>query len=205
MTEGASPGRPRQVTDDQIFDALAEAISEHGPTGFSMNKVAERLDMTGPALAYRFGSKQGLLQAFAARQPSATNDRLNAIADRETSPGKAITESLVGLIAGMRTRVEVANNLALLYLDLTDEELRPHAIAHAEVVRQHLQELLSRAGLGDGDQIRVAAELHILWSGTITSWAIDGTDSLETTMRHWIQQVLDRELPGLPATGLSRT
>lgn len=201
MTEETSVGRPRKVTDDQIFDALATAISDFGPNGFSMNTVAEHLDLTGPALGYRFGNKQGLLLAFAARQPTAAEEYLAGIAERIASPREAITESLVGLMAGMTTRAEVANNLALLLLDITDEELRPHAIAHAEIVRQHLRELLSRAGLSDADQNRVATELQILSGGTATSWAIDGTESLETTMRHWIELVLDRELPRTPRTG----
>jgi AcrR family transcriptional regulator len=197
MNEEASRGRPRQVTDDQIFDAFAHTISEEGPDNLSMNKVATRLNMTGPALGYRFGNKHGLLQAFAARQPSATGEYLTSVAEQFPSQREAITESLVGLIAGMTTRAEVANNLALLHLDLTDETLRPHAIEGAEVVRKHLQGLLNNAGLRDGDQVRVAAELQTIWAGTITNWAIDGTDSLENTMRYWIQQVLDRELPPL--------
>jgi AcrR family transcriptional regulator len=137
MTEEASTGRPRQVTDDQIFDALARTISEDGPNNLSMNKVAARLNMTGPALGYRFGNKHALLQAFAARQPNATSEYLASIAEQFPSEREAITESLVGLIAG-----------------------------------------------------------------TITSWVIDGTDRLENTMRDWIQQVLDRELPRSPGNCL---
>ena len=192
-----SAGRPRQVTDDQIFDALAQAISQHGPTGFSMNKIAGLLNMTGPALGYRFGSKQGLLLAFAARQPSATDEYLTSTTNVYASPQTAIIEGLVGLVSGMTTRIEVANNLALLHLDLTNEQLRHHAAAQAKLIRRHLQELLAKAGLRDADLEHVADELYVLWIGTITSWAIDSADSadsLESALRKRLTRALSREL-----------
>jgi len=185
-------GRPQQVTDDQIFDALAQAITEDGPTNFTMNKIAARLGVTGPALGYRFGSKHGLLSAFAARQPSATYERLSAVAGSAASPTEAIVDGLAGLVAPETTRAGVANNLALLYIDLTDDDFGVHAAAQAKVIRRFIQTLVAEIGLDEAGQARVTDEIYITWNGVITSWAIDGDGTLDDAIRSRLTRILSR-------------
>jgi AcrR family transcriptional regulator len=50
----------------KLLDAAADEISRVGPSQMSMRKVASRVGVTHPALAYHFGDKTGLLTAIAA-------------------------------------------------------------------------------------------------------------------------------------------
>lgn len=52
--------RPRLVTDEQILKTMRASVLELGPS-VSLDVVAERLGVTGPALLKRFGSRQKLM------------------------------------------------------------------------------------------------------------------------------------------------
>ena len=52
--------RPQKISDEQILAATREALLEHGPA-VSIVTIAARLDVSGPALLKRFGSRQELL------------------------------------------------------------------------------------------------------------------------------------------------
>ncbi|MGQ0507266.1 MAG: TetR/AcrR family transcriptional regulator [Myxococcaceae bacterium] len=59
--------RPRQITDEQILASMREAVLAHGPA-VSLDVVAGELNVSGPALLKRFGSRQALM--LAALKPS---------------------------------------------------------------------------------------------------------------------------------------
>lgn len=190
----STAGRPRQVTDQQVFDALAEAITEHGPHRWTLPDVAGRVGLTGPALGYRFGNKRGLLVAFAAHQPDATAAFFDEAAAAAATPPDAILDVLTGNLAMMDTRAKVANNLAMLSLDLADDELAQHAQAQAGVIKAKLADLITAAGIVPvGDAETIAEHIYIVWSGAILAWAIDGQGSLETWLRQRIEQALPRK------------
>lgn len=52
--------RPRTITDEQILGTMRSSVLEHGPA-VSLDLVAEKLGVTGPALLKRFGSRQNLM------------------------------------------------------------------------------------------------------------------------------------------------
>lgn len=52
--------RPRTITDEQILGTMRSSVLEHGPA-VSLDLVAEKLGVTGPALLKRFGSRQKLM------------------------------------------------------------------------------------------------------------------------------------------------
>ena len=184
-------GRPRQVTDQQIFDALAEAITEHGPHRWTLPGVASRVGLTGPALGYRFGNKRGLLVAFAAHQPDATAAFFDKAATAAATPLDAILDVLTGNLAMMDTRSKVANNLAMLSLDIADDELAQHAQAQARVIKAKLTDLITAADIVPaGDAETIAEHIYIIWNGAVLAWAIDGQGSLEAWLRQRIEQAL---------------
>ena len=155
-----------------VFDALAEAITEHGPHRWTPPDVAGRLGLTGPALGYRFTTKRGLLVAFAAH------------------------------LAMMDTRAKVANNLAMLSLDIADDELAQHAQAQARVIKAKLADLITAADIGPaGDAETIAEHIYIVWSGAVLPWAIDGQGSLEAWLRQRIEQALPNKWTQLGFAG----
>jgi AcrR family transcriptional regulator len=52
--------RPRLITDEQILRTMRASVLEHGPA-VSLDLVAEKLKVTGPALLKRFGTRQTLM------------------------------------------------------------------------------------------------------------------------------------------------
>lgn len=54
--------RPRRVSDEQILSALRSSVLAHGPQ-VSLERVAQELGVTQPALLKRFGSKKALMVA----------------------------------------------------------------------------------------------------------------------------------------------
>jgi AcrR family transcriptional regulator len=185
-------GRPQQVTDDEIFDAVAATISESGPKGATMNRIAASIGMTGPALGHRFGDKRGLMLAFARRQPSAIADIFDQQRDRNDHPYEVIVGVYVALAGTMPTKQAVSNNLAMLNLDLTDPEFGEQAALHARALKTLTAELVAEAQTqaDNEDALRIATDIYTTWNGAILSWAIDGAGTLST----WIENEIKRAI-----------
>lgn len=52
--------RPRLISDEQILATMRAAVFEHGPA-VSLDRVADELGVTTPALLKRFGNRQALM------------------------------------------------------------------------------------------------------------------------------------------------
>jgi len=188
-------GRPRSASDEAIFEAMAAVVTASGPAQLTLAAVAGRVGLSAPALAQRFGSKQGLLAAFAAREAVAVAGTLAAARAGGTDPVQALVAVLAALPGAVTTRDGLANNLAFLQMDLTDPELRPHAVAHSRALRDGIAALVTdavQAGLLAADTIpeTLAADLWAAYCGAMVTWAIDGTG----TLPDWIAAHLERIL-----------
>jgi AcrR family transcriptional regulator len=188
-------GRPRSASDEAIFEAMAAVVTASGPSQLTLAAVAGRVGLSAPALAQRFGSKHGLLAAFAAREAVAVAGVLAAARGRGADPVRALVTVLAALPGAVTTRDGVANNLAFLQMDLTDPELRPHAVAHSRALRDGIAALVTdavQAGLLAPDTIprALAADLWAAYCGAMVTWAIDGTG----TLPDWIAGHLERIL-----------
>jgi AcrR family transcriptional regulator len=190
-------GRPQQVTDDEIFDAVAATISESGPLGATMNRIAASLGMTGPALGHRFGDKRGLMLAFARCQPSAIADIFDQQRDRNDHPYEVIVGVYVALANTMPTKQAVSNNLAMLNLDLTDPDFGEQATLHARTLKTLTAELIAEAQprANNEDAQRIATDIYTTWNGAVLSWAIDGTGKLSDWIEAEIRRALQARRP----------
>ncbi len=192
-------GRPRTVSDQAVFDAVTAVVADVGPSGLTLSAVAEKVGVSAPALAQRFGSKRNLLVAYAA----ASAQGLEGVFEeaRRTSPDAlaAVVAVLVAFSASVATRRALANNLAFLHLDLTDPELGAHAARQSRVLRRRIADLVREAQesghLGAVDPVALADTLYTTYNGALVTWAIDGRG----TLARWLGERLDRVLrPYLP-------
>ena len=106
-------GRPRSVSDDEVFRAVSLVIGDAGPSGLTFAALARASGLSAPALAQRFGSKHGLLVAFAARAPGSVGPTFAAARARARSPLDAVVRSLLAVSRGQRTRTQVAMSSSL--------------------------------------------------------------------------------------------
>ena len=187
-------GRPRSVSDEAIFDAVAEEVTAVGPSGLTLMGVARRAGLSAPALTQRFGSKRGLLVAFAARETTGIGGIVADAREGASGPLEALRRTLVGLPGPITTREGVANNLAFLQLDLTDPDLHRHAADLSRALRAELASLLEEAernGEVVVDSCDVLADsLYTVYCGALLTWAIDGTGELAD----WLGERIDRTL-----------
>ena len=153
-----------------------------------MDRIAEILGLTGAALAHRFGNKRQLFVAFARRQPSGVEDLITQQRQSHSDPLEAVIEFYVALVSTMTTRNEVANNLVMLNLDLTDNELGEQARLHAQTIKRCTADLLDEAGIDNATD--AAHHLYTIWNGEVLSWAIYGAGTLDNWLRHHLTRAL---------------
>ena len=187
-------GRPRSVSDEAIFEAVGAVVTDVGPAGLTLSAVADRAGLSAPALAQRFGSKRNLLVAYAAAAAAGVDDLFERARERSPDALSTLRDALVAFAAPVATRAALANNLAFLYLDLTDPELGALAAEQSRLLRRRLTDLLREAHaaghLVDVDPAALADTVYTTYNGAIVTWAIDGRGSLA----RWLTERLDRVL-----------
>ncbi|MGC5013980.1 TetR/AcrR family transcriptional regulator [Streptosporangium sp. DT93] len=192
--------RPRTTSDEAILRAAGRAIGAHGPSGLTLAAVAAEAGLSPAALVQRFGSKRGLLLAFAERSTSGTGEVFRRARGRHASPVAALYEALTELASTMRTPEEAANGLAFLQLDLTDPEFREHAVTQARRMREEITGLLAEAasggGLkGDADPVRLARTVQVAYNGALILWALTGEGDLARDLRADLDHLLRPHRP----------
>lgn len=187
-------GRPRSVSDEEIFEAVSAVVNEFGPSGLTLAAVADRVGLSAPALTQRFGSKRNLLLAYAKAAASGVDELFARARTSSPSPIAALRAALIEFTAGIDSRDVIANNLAFLHLDLTDPELGAHAAKQSRRLRRAIARLVEEAidsgEIEPADPSELADTLYTVYNGALVGWAIDGRGSLE----RWLSERLDRVL-----------
>lgn len=178
--------RPRATSDAQIFAATHRAVSRLGPVKLTLAKVAAEAGVSPATLVQRFGSKRGLLLAFAANGNTA-GDEADVIRRKHSSPLQALA-AYGDCFAGLAPTPEVlANNLAFLQIDLVDPDFRKLADAAAQSMRREIRKFLDDAiksgELQPCDTERLAMAVAGMMNGSLLQWAIDREGDVKERMR----------------------
>ena len=193
------PGRPRTITDDAILAGAGRAIGRIGPTRLTLADVAAEVGLAPATLLQRFGSKRGLLLAFAERGAGAVTEAFAAARAEHASPLAALVAALVGMTAGVATPESLANHLALLQLDLTDPDFHRHAREQAVAVRSEIRTLLDAAvaagKLAPTDTDRLARTVQVTYNGALLTWAIYREGTVADWLRGELARILDPHRP----------
>jgi AcrR family transcriptional regulator len=196
-------GRPRTISDADILKAAGRAISRVGATRLTLADVAAEAGLAAPTLVQRFGSKRGLLLAFARQGGPAAQDHFALVRRRQRSPTRALLAALSGMAGPVDRPEALANHLTVLQLDLTDPEFHALALEHARVVRGELQTLLDdavQAGeLRPCDTARLATALQVAYNGALVTWAIHRRGRLDAWIRGQAELLLQPYRPPTPA------
>jgi AcrR family transcriptional regulator len=189
--------RTRTVDDAAILAAAAEAIGEHGPSGFTLASVGEKVGLAPATLLQRFGSKRGLLLALAATGSKWADEQFRAASAREASPSKALIDALKAMTRGVATPETMANNLAFLQVDLSDPDFHRLALAHARTLRRGIEALLQQAQtageLAPGTETRRLAEaVESVYNGALITWAIHRKGRVENHLQRQLETLISR-------------
>lgn len=170
--------RPRRVQDDTVLDAAAQLMRDVGPVGFTVDEVARRVGVSGPALLQRFGSKRALLLAVNEREVRQTHARVMQAPAEGESPLRAIWTMLESAVNGVAPTADaLANAYAFLHVDLADAHRRSMIMAQVHSIRAGLRQLVD-AAIAAGEVERVSADtladlLESVYNGALVGWVID--------------------------------
>ncbi|MBF8187039.1 TetR/AcrR family transcriptional regulator [Nonomuraea sp. K274] len=193
-------GRPRTTSDEAILRATGRAIACHGPEGLTLAAVAREAGLSPATLVQRFGSKRGLLLAYAGHAAETVHLPFEQAREHHRSPLDGLRAALVALSAGVSTPEELAGSLGFLRLDLTDPDFRAYAAGHARRTRDEIAGLLTEAVAageltGDVEVPRLARAVQVTYNGTLILWALTGDGPLAAAMRAAVDEALRPYLP----------
>ncbi len=142
-------GRPRQFTDDDVFEATARAVAQFGYRGLTVAAVAQIVGCTGPALIHRFGSKHGLLRAYLEWSTQQSYERFEQVREQYASPLEALRTRFVLPTADRPDEaVDDAGHTAYMIFFVegrADSSFRPLIDRHAQEYEREIARLLDDA------------------------------------------------------------
>jgi AcrR family transcriptional regulator len=190
------------MPDAEVLRAVARVLLRVGPSRFTLADVSVESGLSPATLLQRFSSKRGLILAFARSAADDAAAPFRRAREAHESPIEALRAALAGAAEELRSRQEIANSLAVLLDDLTDDEMRAAAARHAELTEAAIRELLDEAvaagELPATDTAALALSVQAAHNGALIQWALRGSGSFEA----WLGRVL---APLLPARSLSRS
>jgi len=185
--------RPRETSDAQILEATYKVVSRLGPN-LTLADVAKEAGVSPATLMQRFGSKRGLLLAFAASGPQSLGDEFARIRLKHRSPLASVYEVAQCMAAMADTPETLSNSLAFLQMDLVDPEFHKHAHAHSRGMTAGIKALLDQAveagELQRCDTTRLARAVQGLIGGSLLQWAIDRDGKAADRLREDLDSLL---------------
>ncbi|MGZ3141647.1 TetR/AcrR family transcriptional regulator [Lentzea chajnantorensis] len=170
--------RPRTISDERVLTAVATVIDRRGPE-FTVADVAAEAGVSVGAVAKRFGSKSGLLQALTR---AGTEDVV-----RRTREAGGVRAALLTWFDRLADPVVATNNLAQLGVDLIDPELRALLAGHYAAMEAELEVLCAAEGLPPN----AARVLAALVYGIAMDWSVRPRGELMARMEEDVDLVLE--------------
>ena len=191
--------RPRATTDADILAATHRVVSRLGPN-LTLADVAKEAGVSPATLVQRFGSKRGLLLAFAAGGSVGIDAELKRIRATHRSPLAAVYAIAECMAAMADTPKTLSNSLAFLQMDLVDPEFHRHALAHSRGMQAGIKALLEEAmiqgELTQGDARRLTRAVQAIVGGSLLQWAIDREGKVADRLREDLDVLLKPRAAG---------
>ncbi len=175
--------RPKATSDADLLAATYRVVSRLGPN-LTLGDVAKE----------GFGSKRGLLLAFAASGPeglASEFDRIRAAHRSALGVVYGVAECMAAMAVSPQT---LSNSLAFLQMDLVDPDFHKHALAHSKAMHAEIKRLLDDAvtegALQRCDTGRLARAVQGLIGGSLLQWAIDREGKAADRLREDLDSLL---------------
>ncbi len=186
--------RPRSVDDAEILAATGRVVGRFGPAKLTLARVGEEVGLAPATLVQRFGSKRGLLIAFAESGSGDSEQYLARLREQHSSPLAALREFLLCFAQMASTPEEMANHLAFFQMDIADPDLRRLTREVLEwneaTVANLLREALAAGEIEGCDPEEFAPILLTVAQGSLLTWTI----YRKGTARQWVAQHVDPTL-----------
>jgi AcrR family transcriptional regulator len=190
--------RPRATSDSDILAATYRVVSRQGPN-LTLADVAREAGISPATLVQRFGSKRGLLLAFAGEGAKGMPEQFKSIRSSSRSALAAVYATADCMAAMAETPETLSNSLAFLQIDLIDPDFHKHALAHSRATRAALKALLDEAcakgELQRCDTGRLARAVQTMMGGSLLQWAIDRDGPVKERLREDLDVLLKPRCP----------
>lgn len=185
--------RPKATSDAELLAATYRVVSRLGPN-LTLGDVAKEAGVSPSTLVQRFGSKRGLLLAFAASGPEGLAKEFDQIRTAHRSALGAVygvAECMAAMAVSPQT---LSNSLAFLQMDLVDPDFHKHALVHSKAMHAEIRRLLDDAvtegALQRCDTARLARAVQGLIGGSLLQWAIDREGKATDRLREDLDSLL---------------
>ncbi len=173
--------------------AVHRVVTRLGPH-LTLADVAREAGVSAATLVQRFGSKRGLLLAFASLAAEGTDEEFAAIREKCPDPVDAIRE-FVRCVAQMASSPEaVSNGLAFLQVDLSDPDFHQYSLVQARAtlieIRKILDEAVKDRIMVRCDTARLAFALNAIVGGAMVSWAVLRDGTAEEAMQQAVEMLI---------------
>jgi AcrR family transcriptional regulator len=178
-------------TRERILDVAQDLFTDQGFDGTSMREIAERLNISKPAIYYHFASKEEILMALHMRLHEFGQAALERLAGQTVTLqlwGSLLDEVLDQMVAQRKIFLMHERNQAAL------EKLhrKDHDDQHDDI-QQRFRQALSDPSLSLRDRVRMACSLGAVFGGLLMAGdAFDNVSSAElsTLVRDAVDDVL---------------
>jgi AcrR family transcriptional regulator len=153
--------------------------------------VASEVGLSAATLVQRFGSKRGLLLAFARAGAETADYCFAGVRARHPSPLAALVAAATLMTQSMGSPEELANGLAFLQMDISDREFRKYALESFEKTVEGYRALLDDAvkarELKPCDTLKLAHAVAAVSGGSLIGWAV----WQRGTAKRWVERDLE--------------
>lgn len=192
-------GRPRKVSDDDVYAAAMRVMSRVGPAELTLAGIADEAGVTPGALVQRFGSKRQLLVTMSGLMSSDMSQFFRQMREQHDAPLDIVRAYAACMAAMAPNSAALLRNFAYLQADLADPEIRRHLVAQSRQVRRELgtllEEAMSRGDLSpDTDIPALTRNIEALISGALLTWAFHERGTAASWLRNHIDALLEPHL-----------
>ncbi len=187
--------RPRTIADEDILMALHAVVGRIGPTRMTLADVAAEVGLSPATLVQRFGSKRGLLLAFARAGAEGADLCFTGVRAAHASPLDALLAAATLMTQSMGSPAELANGLAFLQMDISDREFRAYALESFQKTQRGYRALLEDAvtagELMPCDTAKLAHAVSAVSGGSLIAWAVWQKGTAERWVRRDLETLLE--------------
>ncbi len=189
--------RPRTHSDEDILAAAQAVLLRQGPGGFTLSDAAAEVGMSRPALIQRFGNRESLMQAIAAREVEQTRAWIETL-PRESGVGPLWTflKAAVRSMGPSQSQgAQFDARIALAAVESGDAHL---AASGAERHRLVQEAIAARLPEGTRDPMALSLAIHGLMAGAVVQWLVSRETPLRDVVLLRLGDLMTRLWPDLP-------
>jgi AcrR family transcriptional regulator len=158
--------------------------------------VGAEVGVTAAALVQRYGSKRGLFLAVSRASMSGFREHVERIRSAHSSPLAALDDFATSMARFTQSPEELANQLAMFEMDLTDPEFHELGLAYFRAERRALKAMLDDAVAAgelrrEADTASLARMVQVVMNGGRLVWAVLREGTLERWTRRDLGALLE--------------